>query len=214
MNLKTVKRRTAYTADKRNKADNYKYLNENFCKTGQTVLAGDSITEFYNHTELFQQYSEKTGLIVYNRGIGGDTSDRLLERFEENVLNISPRNIVLLIGTNDLGIGASIDFSIDNIEKIIDLTQSKCADAKVIVLAVYPINDADFSKGRRKNKDIIRLNMGLGRLCKMKNVDFVDLTALLSDEDGNLNKCYTYDGLHINAKAYRIVTDNIIPYLK
>lgn len=213
MNIRKIQKRTFYNAEKRNKADNYAYLNENFCKKGQTVLVGDSITEMYNHTELFEEYTQKTGTSVYNRGISGDTSDRLLERFESNVLNIEPKNIVMLIGTNDLGVGSGSDFPAENIEKIITMIQNSKCCANIILLAVYPINSKMQKNTRRKNKDIYELNLKLGRLCKRKNVDFIDLTQYLSDEKGELDTKYTYDGLHLNAKAFNIVTNKILPYL-
>ncbi len=90
MNLNKIRKRTVYYAEKINKADNFEFLNKNYCKKGQTVLVGDSITELFNHTELFAEYTAETGISVYNRGISGDTSDRLLERLERNVLNIKP----------------------------------------------------------------------------------------------------------------------------
>lgn len=109
MNYKKFRKASEYTAEKHNKMDNFIYLNEKYCQKNQTVLAGDSITELYNHTELFEKYTKLTGISVYNRGISGDTSDRLLERFETNILNIEPKNIVMLIGTNDLGLGADTE---------------------------------------------------------------------------------------------------------
>ena len=112
MNLKKIRKRTEYDAYKRSRAGSFAFLNQNYCEKGATVLAGDSITEGYTHTELFAEYTAETGIPVYNRGISGDTSDRLLERLEKTILNIKPKNLVLLIGTNDLGVGADADFAL------------------------------------------------------------------------------------------------------
>lgn len=210
MNYRIYEKRSTYSAEKENKRDNYTFLNLNYCKSGQTVLVGDSITEIYNHTELFGDYSEKTGLTVYNRGISGDTSNRLLERYEDNVLNIKPANIVLLIGTNDLNCSGDIYCIIDNIEKMINLTNEICPDAKLILLGVYPVGD---NQGLRDNKDIEKLNARLYTLSKMKNIHFLDLFDKLSDTDGKLNQLYTYDGLHLNARGFEIVTNNLLPIL-
>lgn len=67
-----------YDLVKRTKQENYLFLNENYAKHGQTVLFGDSVTEIFNSYELFYNFSQKSGQAVYNRGISGDTSDRLL----------------------------------------------------------------------------------------------------------------------------------------
>lgn len=214
MNIKRVIRKTQYGADKINKLNNFEYLNLNFCKKGQTVLAGDSITEMFDHTEMFSEYTNKTGLSVYNRGISGDTSNRLLERFENTVLNLEPRNIVILIGTNDLNVGADIDFILENTEKIINLSFERCNGVNIVLQAVYPVNSTINNQGKRNNGDILKLNARLKTLSKMKNISFLDLNIQLADENGRLNSKYTYDGLHVNSPAYEVITKNIIPLLK
>lgn len=209
-NYKAVRKATEYKIDKINKKRNFTYLNKKFCKENQTVLIGDSITEMYNHTEFFSKYSERTGLDVYNRGISGDTSDRLLERLYDNALNINPKNLVLLIGTNDLGVGADIYFILDNIEKIIDESREACPDINFVLLGVYPVGDR---QGRRNNRDIIRLNAHLSRLAKAKEVKYLDLTKELSDQNGKLNSEYTFDGLHLNAYGFEVVTNKLLPLI-
>lgn len=207
MNYNKIRKLTAYNNEKKNKRDNFTLLNAKYCKENQTVLIGDSITELYNHTELFADYRIKNNIEIYNRGIGGDTSDRLLERLYDNALNIRPKNMVLLIGTNDLNVGADIYFTLDNISTIIDETKSYCPDINFVLLAVYPVGD---HQGKRKNSDILKLNARLAVLAKMKNVKFLDLTNELSDESGRLDKQLTYDGLHLNAKGFEIVTDKLL----
>lgn len=214
MNLKKIRKRTAYGADKINKTDNFEFLNKNYCKKGQTVLVGDSITEMFNHTELFAKYTEETGKAVYNRGISGDTSDRLLERLEKTVLNIKPANMVLLIGTNDLGVGATPEFASENIEKIVEQAKKRCKNINIVLLAVYPVNSRINNQGRRKNKDIAVLNSMIKNTADKHKTEFIDLTAALSDENGRLAAKYTYDGLHVNAKAFEVITRAILPLLK
>ena len=53
MNLNKIRKRTVYYAEKINKADNFEFLNKNYCKKGQTVLVGDSIKDLFNHTYIF-----------------------------------------------------------------------------------------------------------------------------------------------------------------
>lgn len=213
MNLKLFRKRTAYGADKMNKMQNYAYLNSKYCRHGQTVLAGDSITEIYNHTEFFASYREKTGIEVYNRGISGDTSDRLLERWEDNVLNLKPKNIVLLIGTNDSAKGATADFIAENVRKIIELTKKECPSARLILEAVYPINKKIRFWPGRSNKKIKEINSVLEALAKKEGITFIDLTADISDSGGRLNPDFTYDGLHLNAKGFEKVTERLMEIL-
>lgn len=200
--------RTIYDHVKQTKKENFTYLNNEIVKKGQTVFAGDSITEIYNITDYYAEYSKETGLAVYNRGISGDTSNRLLERLYDNVLSIEPKNIVYLIGTNDLGAGLAVDFVENNIKQILEQTKSKCPNAKIIVEGVYPVKNA----GRRHNSDILELNKRIKNLCT-DGIIYVDLTDLLKDENGKFNDKFTYDGLHPNAQGFNEVTKVILPLL-
>ncbi len=210
MNLKRYEKRTQNDREKINKISNYAHLNKNYCLKGQTVLAGDSITELFNDYELFAGYRERTGLEVYNRGISGDFSNRLIERLESNVLCLKPKNIVYLIGINDMARGATNEYTRDNIGRIIDLTKESCPECNVFVQSVYPV--VDYRK--RKNESVIRLNALIKELCSEKGVDYIDLYGKLTDSEGKFSSEYTYDGLHPNVKGYEVVVKEILKFLE
>lgn len=214
MGIFNKKAKNVYNAEKKNKMINYEHLNMHYCKMGQTVLVGDSITEILNHTELYAEYVKTSNKYVYNRGISGDTSNRLLERFEKNVLNLKPSNIVLLIGTNDFNSGLTINETVSNIDKMLSLISEKCSGANVILQAVYPINEKMRKTDIGKNKKIKILNEKLKVLAKKHGALYLDLTDVLSDENGNLKERYTYDGLHPTVFGYEVVVKNVIPLLK
>lgn len=206
---------TKYDRDKSVKRDNYTLLNEKHSLKGQTVLAGDSITELFNWYELFYDWSKMSGQAVYNRGICGDFTNRLLERFEKNVLNIEPKNVVLLIGTNDIGRGLTLESSVRNVEEILKAIRKKCPEANIVFQAVYPINKPmRFKAEKRSNEKIDLMNKEYIKLSEKYDCRWLDITKELSQADGNLNEDYTYDGLHLNAKGYEIVAENIIPLLE
>ena len=197
------------------KKENYSFLNKKYTLENQTVLLGDSITDFFNWYELFYDFSKSSGQAVYNRGISGDTTDRLLERLQENVLNIKPKNIVLLIGTNDISRGLPLSLSVENVEKIIKYTKDSCPEINFIIEAVYPINKNMRDRfEKRSNRKINEMNKEFVKLCEKYNCVWIDFTDKLKDKNGNLKKEYTFDGLHINALAYEVVAENIIPLLK
>lgn len=211
--------KTKYDVPKQTKRENYKLLNETKALYGQTVLAGDSITEIFNSYELFYEWSKQNDCAVYNRGISGDTSDRLAERFYDNVLNISPRNIVLLIGTNDIGLSGKAEETVKNVRNILEQIRKTCPETNVILEAVYPVNKNLSAQSRamvgvRSNDKIGKLNSLLKPLAKEFGCVWLDITDALSDENGNLNKNYCYDGLHLNAKGFEVAAESIIPLLK
>ena len=136
---KNFQKKTAYDHVKQTKKENFRFLNEKYAQQGQTVLFGDSITEIFNSYELFYAFSQTTGQAVYNRGISGDTSDRLLERLECNALNINPKNLVILIGTNDIGIGLQTEYTLRNIQEILQRTQKLCPNTNIVLQAIIPL---------------------------------------------------------------------------
>ncbi len=206
---------TEYSNEMATKKSNYTLLNQKFALKNQTVLLGDSITDFFNYYELFYDFCKTSGQAVYNRGISGDTTDRLLERLYDNVLAIKPKNLVLLIGTNDIGRGLPLSMTLENVEKIITETKEACPDVNFIIEAVYPINENIRDKfEKRSNKKINVMNGEFIKLCEKHNCVWLDFTDKLKDSDGNLKEELTYDGLHINVRAYEIIAQNVIPLLK
>lgn len=218
LSLKKIEKRTQYDLVKRTKMENFRLLNGRYTRRDQTVLLGDSITEIFNWYELFESFTRETGQSVYNRGISGDTSDRLLERLEPNALNIAPRNLVILIGTNDLGVGAPISFTVENVEKILRRSRKTLPELNLVLQAVYPVNKhlnsaAQYMVGRRKNETIAQLNAELRPLAEQYGAHWLNLTPNLTDAQGNLSGEYCYDGLHLNARGFEIAAQGILPLL-
>lgn len=210
-------KKTKYDASKQCKEENFRFLNKKYPSDNCTVLVGDSLTEIYNQDFWFE-YAKMSGQTVYNRGINGDTSDRMYERLMENVINLKPRNIVIEIGTNDLGLGAPVEFTFCNIEKSINLIKETLPQANIILESVYPVNKSvslfSTTVGRRDNDTIDELNARLSKLAAAHEITFVDFTEKLSGKNGKLSKELTYDGLHLNAKGFQLITESLIPLLK
>lgn len=201
------------------KAENYIVQNKT-AKTGQTVLLGDSITEYFPVEEFFAEYTEKTGTVVYNRGISAEKSDHMSSRLESNALQLQPKNLVILIGTNDIGEKISDDEICNNIESVIERTQKACPDTNIVLQALYPINENmkefynRFSVGSRTNEKIRSFNMKLEQLAKEKQITYLDLTEKLIDKNNDFSLDFTYDGMHPSAPGYSVIAEALIPYLK
>lgn len=202
------------------KAENFALENKTAQK-GQTVFVGDSITEYYQLVDAYGDYMQQTGILVYNRGISAECTDHLLARFDDTVLNIEPRNMVLLIGVNDLGQGVPEDTIYNNIKTMIEKTQAQCPQTNIILQALYPIDENRpefydrFMVGSvRTNALIQSLNARLEALAGEKGIQYLDLTDQLADENGVFRAEYTMDGLHPNAAGYAVITKAIKPLLK
>lgn len=191
--------------------DGFIYHNKTVAKEGQVVFFGDSITEFLPVSDWYGEYSLKSGLELYNRGIGGDTTIGLYNRARANVTSIKPKAVVILIGTNDLGMGFDSSFLAENMENTLKLFKKECPDCKVILEAIYPVIEG--RAGKRKNADILESNSKYKALAERYGAEFIDLTDKLADAKGNLREDCTYDGLHLSAKGYEVTTKEILKLL-
>ncbi len=204
-------KKTVYDLHKKRMSDWFTHHCKTVAKEGQVVFFGDSITELLNISDWYGEYSLKSGLELYNRGIGGDSTLGLYKRAKDNVTCIKPKAVVILIGTNDLGMGFGTDFLEENMENTLKLFKEECPDCKVILEAIYPVIEG--KAGKRKNSDILEANRKYKALAEKYGASFIDLTDKLADEKGNLKKECTYDGLHLSAKGYEVTTREIVKLL-
>lgn len=200
--------KTLYNDDKKNKVTNFNYLNT-LAKKGQIVFCGDSIIELWPLNELFTTLKEKTGLEVINRGISGDTTNRLVERIEENVCVIEPKAVYLLIGTNDHGNKFPLSYTMENIEKTIEIIKKNCPDCKIFIQSLLPVKK-ELNKdmvNQRKNRTLIKMNKSLQEICEDNDCIYVDVYEAVLDAIDELNPKYSFDGLHPNARGFKVITD-------
>lgn len=178
-----------------------------FVKKGGIVFVGDSITQDYNVYEYYPEFH------VYNRGIGGDTTEGLLKRLDESIFDLEPKTVILLMGTNDFGVlNAQPNDVYIRMKQIIETIQNRLSETKIILLSVYPVNPRldPTSVGTRNNHNIQKLNKLYQTI---PHVQYIDLYDLLKDDEGNLNKDYSIEGLHINQNGYELITKELKKYL-
>lgn len=87
------------------------------------VFIGDSLTFGYGvhkNDSWVYRISKKLNYNIINKGINGDTTPSMLNRFYEDVIAENPSNIFIMGGTNDLLSGRNIYSIIDNIELMIN----------------------------------------------------------------------------------------------
>lgn len=188
------------------KTKDFEYLNKNIQPKG-TVFVGDSITQDYNIHEWFKE------ILCYNRGIGGDTTIGLLDRLDVSVYNLKPKNVVLLMGTNDLELTQDDEQIIaSRIEEVTKKILKFDPTIKIFLLSVLPTNytvDKN-TVGKRSIKRIKQLNTYLATI---KGVTYVDAFKLLMDDKELLNPEYTIEGLHLSQQGYQVLTEALKPLL-
>jgi acyl-CoA thioesterase-1 len=88
------------------------------------VFIGDSITNGFPYSAKFSWVNlvaEKLQLDFYNKGINGDTTTGMLNRFQRDVLLLGPTHVIIMGGTNDAYNATNIDLVIQNIYTMIQL---------------------------------------------------------------------------------------------
>lgn len=169
-------------------------------KQGAWVLAGDSLLGNWRSSER-DLHPGSTA----NRAIGGNVSRGLLFRFQEDVLDLNPSGIVLLIGGNDLSALQTTDHTAANIERMLEATKAEDAFTPVI-LCTSPSRDS--ARAPIKQSELLKLNASIKQLAAAStNVRLLDLFPLFATADGQPQPAlFTSDRLHISAAGYQVLS--------
>lgn len=165
------------------------------------VMFGDSITEFWSYPHL-------DGAELVNRGIAGQNSSQMLLRFEDDVVALSPENVVILCGTNDLrayvghpsSVGASALARISqNLTAMCDI--AKANGIQVVICALPPVGQ-DLQRVSRDPAVVRSVNQWLADFAARRDYPFVDYFSALTDKSGYLPAELGEDGVHPNLAGY------------
>lgn len=168
------------------------------------VFLGDSITDGWRLNEYFPDRD------FVNRGIGGQVSGEMLGRMRADVIALQPEAVLILAGTNDIARGVPLTTIQDNLTMIADLADHY--KIKPIFASILPISD--YHKGQnpqyersrqRPPQTIAAMNQWLRSLCARREYVFVNYYPEMADASGFMKPDLADDGLHPNAKGYRIM---------
>jgi lysophospholipase L1-like esterase/poly(3-hydroxybutyrate) depolymerase len=158
---------------------------------GAVVFLGDSITQGWG--SLAKDFA---GMKVVNRGISGDVTRGIRYRLPEDVLTLDPLAVVLLIGTNDLGLGGTPEQTADNLKAILQMIQAQCPNCPVILCQVMPRTPEFADRIRKLNALLDGLTAGNPKLIRC------DTWSLFATAEGGAKKGEFPDLLHPNAAGY------------
>ena len=233
-----------FQAEKVRKSKNFQHLNK-YIKKGQILFTGSSLMEHFPVAELYAESDlSRDGLLVYNRGIGGYTTDEFLRDIDTMLLALEPSRLFINIGTNDMNStpaasdsNANADIPSDaddepswmphlleNYEKILQICQGKLPKTEIYMMAYYPINTRVISMMKdpflkekfktRTNEKVRQANARIAQLAEQHGCHYIDVNDGLANNAGALKPEYTVEGVHMYPNGYRIVFENLKPYLK
>lgn len=186
-----------------------------------SIIFGDSIAKghkdnvkngWVNRLKL-----EFPGIEISNFSISGDTTEEVLERFDDNVGDKKADIIVFAIGINDAvyipkekSNRVDLDEFEENINIIIE--KSKQLTNKIVFIGLTSVDEnltrpipwrTEF---HYINKEIIKYNEAIKRICQKQNIYFADMIGLLK-KDG------LFDGLHPNEVGHEKMHGRIKDFL-
>jgi lysophospholipase L1-like esterase len=165
----------------------------------RVVFLGDSITEAWAREPLLAGNPHYVG-----RGIGGQTAPQMLVRFRADVVELKPRIVHLMAGTNDVAenFGAETDDDvIGALESMAEL--ARIHGIAVLLASIPPAADFPWHPGLRPVARLRRLNARLRAYAASTGIGFVDYWPVLATAEGALRPEYSTDGVHPNADGYR-----------
>ncbi len=177
---------------------------------------GDSITRRWgalDYPEFLAHWQKNFhGWNAGNFGWGGDSTHNMLWRITNGEFaGLSPKVIVLLGGTNNIGDkprpGAADD-TVEGIRALLDTLQAKAPDATIVLTAIFPRNDNPES-----NKLVAEVNARIAPFADGKRIRFLNINDRLADQDGTLFEGMTVDNLHLSVQGYEIWANALKPVL-
>jgi len=170
----------------------------------RVVFFGDSITDIWKLDESFP------GKPYVNRGIGGQTTSQMLVRFRQDVIDLQPKAVVILAGTNDIA-GNTGPISNEDIQaNFSDLAElARAHNIQLIFSSILPVHNytpksQDFFAQRPISR-ILALNKWLKDYCAKNDLTYLDYFSAMVDDKGLLKRDLADDGLHPNQAGFTVM---------
>jgi lysophospholipase L1-like esterase len=173
----------------------------------RVVFMGNSITIGWLHSrpEFFEDHP------YIDRGISGQTTPQMLLRFRQDVIDLKPKVVVILAGTNDIAGNTgpmTLDQILDNLESMAELALQN--DIKVVLSSVLPAYDYPWRPGLHPDEKIPALNKLIKTYAEEKGIVYLDYFSAMADERNGLPKKYAEDGVHPTAEGYAIMEPMVV----
>jgi lysophospholipase L1-like esterase len=176
----------------------------------RVVFMGDSITDAWQSARYGGFFPGKP---YVDRGISGQTTPQMLLRFRRDVIDLRPKAVVILAGTNDIASNTGPMTNEDiqgNLTSMSELAQAN--DIKVVLASITPVSAYHVSPARpvpqtatRPMARIRALNDWMQSYAAAKGHVYLDYFTAMVDGTGMMRADLTEDDLHPNAKGYAVM---------
>lgn len=193
----------------------YQADNERIIASGdypEVVFMGNSITELWAiyHPEFFSSNN------FCGRGISGQTSAQMLVRFTADVVNLHPKAVVIMAGTNDVAHNeywVEPERVVENIVAMCDLALAH--DIVPIISSIPPCSEFVWRKEiENVGQTIVEINRVLKTYAEENGLVYVDYHSALADENLGFPKTLSEDGCHPDPDTYFTMEDLVLKAIR
>ncbi|KAJ52404.1 lysophospholipase L1-like esterase [Clostridium tetanomorphum] len=180
------------------------------------VCIGDSLTFGYGVKESdnwVNILSLKTKKKFINKGIPGNTTFEMKDRFIQDVINENPSKVLIMGGKNDIFLKKDINTILKNIESMIKLCNIN--NIEPLLLTPLIVNENISVKQWFKDRDYKEVNVSLTKFRKLlvefaniRNINCIDLSHLLLKKK-NVERYFLDDGIHISRDIHKEMAEFI-----
>jgi lysophospholipase L1-like esterase len=179
----------------------------------ELIFLGDSIThawEVEGEAYWQQHFAHPKAL---NLGYAGDRTEHLLWRIQNGEINnLSPKWVVLLIGTNNAGhTHDSPEEIAAGVKAILDELKQRLPNSKILLMAIFPRSR---NKSKRMRKRVDSANMLMKQYSDEKQVLWLDINHHFLSDEGVLLESVMPDLLHPNSAQYYIWTKAVLSFIE
>ena len=189
----------------------YEDINDTIQKPVKVVFLGNSITDgwYKKRTEFFKKND------FIGRGISGQTTSQMLVRFQADIIDLHPRMVVILAGTNDIAQNngfISYKHILQNIKSMCEL--AKLHKIKPVLCSIPPVYQFQWHKDLKPAENIKMMNELIKKYAAENNIPYVDYYSELVDERGGMRATLSEDGAHPNADCYEIMEKIVLKTIR
>jgi lysophospholipase L1-like esterase len=175
----------------------------------RVVFMGDSITDAWPQPRFGNYF---VGKPYIGRGISGQTTPQMLIRFRPDVIDLKPKVVVILAGTNDIAgnTGPMTNEDIQgNMASMAEL--AKASGIRVVLASILPVSAYHTAPNgvpqttRRPMNRIRALNEWMRKYAAAQGHVYLDYYSAMVDQAGLLREELSGDDLHPNAQGYAVM---------
>lgn len=182
----------------------YAEANKSITSRPDAVFLGNSITDMWasGDPEFFSRNN------FVGRGIGGQTTSEMLVRFRQDVIDLNPRVVLIMAGTNDIARNngyISLENMLSNVKSMCEL--AKLHKIKVVICSVTPCAYYPWRRHIDCAPIIPQFNAMLKEYAEQNGFYYLDYYSALVDERGGIPQKWTTDECHLTLLAYREIME-------